>query len=470
MVHAVKKYDKKVEARRDHLKKLKESLGDHSTDKHARQVSLRGDSGGAEVKHHPGIAVIALLLFVVKKLEDGDTGGDHIFRHHDKDIVALGYSNPSTGADLYSSGDTFGFSGDDVSASGDMGSSGDSGSIEYFTTTTPFSNMSDDDFIRNDTGEYSSNLTYAIINMADKFQQDANTGELLSLAPPDCASVELTGLANADQLQEVAYEPADIAGVPYQYYVNPTQLFAAVYKLHFQEPPCHDVFNLESEAKNLWTLSAKHPSFGTAKLQPTDTPPFTIAPCQTVGVHALIRQTEDGVVDLGDDGLLVAPVIEAVPVLIKLSKYNKYNQLCSTHGDYFKVEVVGAMKKKFKASFAVKHKLKSLCPTSSESIESLIDSVASSSSTDRKKHHDAARPQALEDDEAIGEAEGYDLFYKNDCIKAEHAKTKSCTGETLIHIIVEPINPDEDSTSDPTPTSQRGPDSKEGADGVFPGI
>ena len=143
----------------------------------------------------------------------------------------------------------------------------------------------------------------------------------------------------------------------------------------------------------------------------------------------------------------MAPSIEAVPVLIKLSKYNKYNQLCSTHGDYFKVEVVGPMKKKFKASFAVKHKLKSLCPTSSESIESLLESVATASSTDRKQHHDHTKPQKQDEDEVAGEAEGYDLFYKNDCIKAEHAKTKSCTGETLIHIIVEALTPEEESKS-----------------------
>ena len=422
----------------DELQKIRECLGNHGKHKHSRQTSLRGgDSGEAKAKHHPGLALILVLLYVVT---EGETGDDHTFRAHDKKYPQLGYTELSVGIDGATTGLYF-------SAEEAIGSSGDSGYLEPFTISGREPLYIDSDYRRNDTGLYGGPQTRAITSMADRFGMDANTNELLSSAHPDCESIEMTGLTDPRKISELKYLPADIAGTSYSYNVAPSSLFAAVYKLHFQESPCHDVFNLESEANNKWVLSAKHEDFGQAHLQPTDTPPFTIAPCQTVGVHGLIRQTEDGVVDFGDDGLLVAPTLEAVPVLIKLSKYNKYNQLCSTHGDYFKVEVVGPMKMKFKASFAVKQKLKSLCATSSESIESLLDSVASGTSTDRKTHNDAAKPQPLEEDETNGEAEGYELFYKNDCIKAEHAKTKSCTGETLIHIIVEAIISDEDSTS-----------------------
>lgn len=464
-----KKGSRRTQSIAGELQRISDALGNHSRHKHSRQTSLRGgDSGEAKAKHHAGLAVILVLLYVVT---EGETGDDHKFRAHDKEIPQITYSELSVGI----GGDTTGFSSFADEDIGSIGSSGDSGYLESFTISSREQQYIDSDYARNDTGHYMGPQTMAITSIADRFGTDPNTSEILSSAHPDCSSIEMTGLTDARKISELKYKPADIAGTPYSYNVAPSSLFGAVYKLHFQEPPCHDVFNLESEAKNLWILSAKHEDFGHAQLQPTDTPPFTIAPCQTVGVHGLIRQTEDGVVDLGDDGLLVAPTLEAVPVLIKLSKYNKYNQLCSTHGDYFKVEVVGSMKTKFKASFAVKQKLKSLCATSSESIENLLDSVALGPSTDRKTHNDAAKPQALEEDETNGEAEGYELFYKNDCIKAEHAKTKSCTGETLIHIIVEAIISDEDSTSVTPPQTgpaHRNEHSTPGPepDGVFPGI
>ena len=411
------------------------SHGDLSKHKDSRGIAVTGpgDDGSQTVKQRPGAAVVKLSLERVS-----GAGGDlshHAHLERMKHFIT--YTNKQD--DLEVSEVSLALGG-----TGDSGVSGDSGVVEYFTHGPAEVRHDDSDYLRTDKDEYDTPSTFAMVSFADRYLLDPNTSEMTKLAHPSCESIEVTGLTDAEKVQKVKAMTSDFMGNQFEYMVCPTQGFAALYKLHHLERECSDVFDLEKDGADRFTISAKTHHFPQSNLQSTDSLPFKIAPCATIGVHGFLRHIADASVML-DDGVTeyIVPQLEATPVKLRIKMFNKYGQLCSSHGDHFKIEVLGDKAKVFKANFGVKSFVKSLCATDANSIDSLLDSLDTVNSVDRTQNNESEKAPATATEEEGAQSDGYEVWYKHDCISVKNAKTKSCDGKTLIYIIVEAHSSDD---------------------------
>lgn len=387
---------------------------------HGSGTSL-GDPAGLQIlKHFPNAAMVKVLL----EKKDGllEFAAHEILEHK---ISYTHVKDDPVGVGL--------------GGTGDSGVFGDTALYEGFTIGANDADYDDRTFQRTEEDVYDSPYTYALVGFADRFLMDPSTYEMNSLSHPRCESIELTGLTDAGSIQEVQAKTADFMGTPYTYTVRPASAFAAVYKFHHLEKACSDVFDLEKDMGDQFTISAKVAAFAGSQLQSTDSLPFMVSPCAKVGVHGFLRQTADASISF-DNGetQFSTPQLEATPVQLGIKMYNKYGQLCSSHGDHLKIEVLGDKAKVFKAYFAVKHNLKALCATDSNSIDSLLGSLRTLAAGDRVGHNVSDKPVKTPEVEEGDAADGYEVWYKHHCISLKHAKTKSCDGKTLIHIIVEP--------------------------------